>query len=53
MEHTVIAETLPSGRFKVFGRPSPLIDFMISMFLDNISPQEETNNIASSKIFKE
>ena len=49
MEHTVVAETLPSGPFILFGKPSPLIDFMISMFLDNISSQEETNDIASSK----
>ena len=53
MEHTVSAEALPSGPFKLFGRPSPLIDFMISMFLDNISLQEETSDIASSKFFKE
>ena len=53
MELTVTSEILPSGQFKLFGRPSPLIYFMISMFLDNISSQEETNDIASSKVFKE
>ena len=51
MEHTVTADTPPSGSFKLFGRPSPLINFMISMFLNNISSQEETNDIASSKVF--
>ena len=53
MEHTVTAETLLSGPFKLFGRPSLLIDFMISMFLDNILSQQETNDIASSKVFNE
>ena len=53
MEHTVTADAPPSGPFKLFGRPSPLIDFMISMFLNNISSQEKTNDIASSKVFKE
>ena len=47
MEHTVTAETLPSAPFKLSGRPSPLIDFMTSMFLENTSSQEETNNIGS------
>ena len=41
MEHTVTAETFPSGPFKLFGKPSPLIHIMISMFLDNISSQEK------------
>ena len=52
-ERMVNAETLPSGPFKLFGRPLALINFMISMFLNNIPSQEETNNIASSKVFKE
>ena len=49
----VNAETLPSGPLKLFGRPQALINFMISMFLNNTPSQEETNNIASSKVFKE
>ena len=53
MEHTVTADAPPSCPFKLFGRPSRLIDFMISMFLNNISSQEKTNDIASSKVFKE
>ena len=50
MQHTFTAETRFSGPFKLFGRPSTLIDFMIPMFLDNISSQEETNDIASSSL---
>ena len=53
MEYTVTAETLYSGPLKLFGRPSLLIDFMISMFLDNILSQQETNDVASSKVFNE
>ena len=53
IERMVNAKTLPSGPFKLFGRPLALINFMISMFLNNIPSQEETNNIASSKVFKE
>ena len=53
MEHKVTVETLPFGPFKLFERSSPLIDFMISTFLDNISSKEETNDIALSKVFKE
>ena len=51
MQHMFTAETLISGPFKLFERPSTLIDFMIPMFLDNISSQ--TNDIVSSKVFKE
>ena len=52
MKHTVTAETLPSGTCKLFGTPSPLIDLMISMFLDNVLSQEQTNDIISSKVLK-
>ena len=53
MQHMFTAKTLISGPFKLFERPSTFIDFMIPMFLDNISSQEETNDIVSSKVFKE
>ena len=52
-DRMVNAETFPSGPLKLFGRPQALINFMISMFLNNTPSQEETNNIASSKVFKE
>ena len=52
MKHTVTAETLPSGPCKLFGRTSPLIDLMTSMFLANVSLQEQTNDITSSKVLK-